>query len=157
MRRLLLTIALMLVGFAAGFVLRGSPLLSQSVTLRSLSPADTYRVSLVERPGFIDRNFDVRVEDLRAGSVKIMFRSPDEGTPVGSERVVWSEDGTRFLILGRHFFVAQGGTLRNGEQAYLMVDLHTGRVWCNALQQTRFRRFGVEDLEAIRWKDWAPA
>src|SRR5688500_9258366 len=59
----------------------------EQVTLVSLSPDEQQRVWLVELPVWMDRNFELRVEDLRTGSTRTLFRSPDEGRPVGSERI----------------------------------------------------------------------
>ena len=41
-----------------------SPHGPERVTLTSLSPDDAVRVSVVERPHLIDRNFELRVEKL---------------------------------------------------------------------------------------------
>jgi hypothetical protein len=57
------------------------------------------RVILVERPTFIARNFEVWLENIDSGRERTVFRSPDAGRPVGSERIVWSVDGSRFLLL----------------------------------------------------------
>lgn len=144
---------------AAGFALRGCLDFSRPVTVSSLSPDDSLRVSVVERTGFlrIDRNFDVWLEKVTSGQSRIVFRSPDEGKPIGSERVVWSADGSRFLLLGRHFDITDRGKLSTGEQAYLMMDVQTGQLWCNASQQAHYPGFGVQDLRPVKWLEWAPA
>jgi len=61
---------------------------SEQVTLTSLSPDDAVRVNVVELPHFVDRNFDLRLEKFvnRAGKAEVVFTSPDEGAPPGSER-----------------------------------------------------------------------
>jgi hypothetical protein len=146
---------LLLLGLALGFVLRGCLVLDRRLTLTSLSPNDTLRVMLVERPTFIDRNFEVRLENIDSSRERTVFRSPDEGRPVGSERVVWSADGTRFLLLGRHFFVSDQGKLSSGEHAYLMMDVRSGRLWCNSRQQSELPGFGVEELREVRWLGWS--
>jgi hypothetical protein len=110
---------------------------------------------LVERPGF-DRNFELRLTQVRTGEARTVFQSPDEGRPSGSERIVWSADGSRFLLLGRHFFVTERAKLAGGEQAYLMMDVRSGQQWCNASQQPRLPGFGVDELRAVKWLGWAP-
>jgi hypothetical protein len=147
----------LLVAAAAGFTLRGCPSFHRPVTVTSFSPDDALRVVVVERPGYIDRNFEVRLEDTATGQTRTVFQSPDEGRPIGSERVVWSADGSRFLLLGRHFFVTERGKLSTGEQAYLMMDVRTGQVWCNASQQSQHVGFGVEALRTVRWVGWPPS
>jgi hypothetical protein len=150
-RKAVVRLILLLLGLTLGFVLRGCLTLDRRITLTNLSLDDTLQVIVVERPAFIDRNFEVRVENINSGRESTVFRSPDEGRPVGSERIVWSADGSRFLLVGRHFFVSDRGKLPSGEQAYLMMDLRSGRLWCNARQQSEHPGFGVEELREVRW------
>jgi hypothetical protein len=144
-----------LLAAAAGFTLRGCPIFERPVTLTSLSPDDRWRVVLVERPAWIDRNFTVRLEDIDTGSSRVVFRSPDEGGPVGSERVVWSADGSKFLLLGRYFVTDDAGQLPTGEQAYLLMDVRSGQIWCNSPQQSQFPNFDIKELHAIKWLGWS--
>lgn len=146
---------ILIVGFI-GFAIRGCGLFFPPTTLNSLSPDDTHRVTLVERWLYIDRNFDLRLENLTTGHTRTVFRSPDEGHPVGSERIVWSANSSRFVVLGRHFYIADSGKLASGEQAYLMMDVKAGKIWCNAEQQTEFPGFGLDDLTSISWYGWTP-
>jgi hypothetical protein len=62
---------------------------------------------------------------------------------------------SRFLLVGRHFFVADSARLSTGETAYLMMDVVTEQIWCNATQQSQYKGFGVEDLRAIKWYGWS--
>lgn len=125
----------------------------ERVTLTSLSPDDALRVRLVELPNRIDRNFELRLEDLRKpdGGTRTVFRSPDEGRPEGSERIVWSKDGSRFLLLGRHFYVHGNARLPSGESLYLMYEVPSGRVWCNAQQVSGVPSFSLQDVSTISW------
>jgi len=143
-------------GAVLGFGLRSCSLIYPQTTVTSLSPDDQWRVALVERRHDIDRNFDLRLEAVETGRTRIIFRSPDEGRPISSERFVWSQDGTRFLLLGRHFYQCDSAKSPSGEQAYLMMDLSTDEIWCNAGQQSRFPKFGPEEIRAINWIDWTP-
>lgn len=124
-------------------------------TASALSPHGEYGISLIERPSLLDRNFTVELANITTGERRVIFESPDEGRPIGTERFVWSADGSRFLLLGRHFFVTDG-ILGNGEQAYLMVDVPTGRVWCNASQQHDYPNFGLRELQTIEWMGLVP-
>lgn len=109
---------------------------SQSNTLVSLSPDGRWRVWLVEVGRFVDRNYELRLEDMQNGEKTTIFSSPDEGEPIGTERIVWSPDSSRFLLLGRHFWAVPEAALPGGEQVYLSYDLQTREVRCNATQST---------------------
>jgi hypothetical protein len=124
--------------------------------LSSLSPDDSLRLTLLERRLDIDRNFQLTIEDVKSGRTRVIFRSPDEGRPVGSERVIWSADSSRFVLLGRHFYVKESANLSSGEQAYLLMDVPSGRIWCNAEQQSRYPGFEMKDLAATSWLGWTP-
>jgi hypothetical protein len=118
----------------------------RETTTSLLSPDEGLRAVLVESsPRFIDRNFRVYLESTDSHTLREIFRSPDEGMPIGSERFLWSRDGKRLLLLGRHFFVEKGAQLPNGELLYLMYDIPSGRIWCNAKQSGR-GRFGSDEL-----------
>jgi hypothetical protein len=109
MHRIASRATILLLAASVGYAIRGCPLIDPPTTLTSLSPDDKFRVIILERRlGLldIDRNFHVRLEDVKTGRGKVIFRSPDEGRPVGSERIIWSLDSSRFVLLGRHFSVA---------------------------------------------------
>ncbi len=113
----------------------------EQVTTCRLSPDETLRVWLVEKHmGFrLDRNFAIRLENLSNGeTVALLPGSPDEGTPEGTERFLWSKDGTKVLLIGRHFFVREDLLLNNGDQAYFLHDVRSGRSWINAAYTDRF-------------------
>lgn len=133
-------------------------------TLTRLSPDETLRASLVE-PGWrgLDRNFQLRLEDRARGTTTTIFRSPDEGDPSGTERLIWSKDGTKLLLVGRHFFVQDDLFLDNGDQAYLLYDLREKRAWLNAHELPDAPRLTagmldrVEFTEPVRWRGPPPA
>jgi hypothetical protein len=89
-----LRIGVVLIAAATGFVVRGYAIVDYPSTLSCLSPDDRMRVQLTEiKTRFrIDRNFQLRLEDMNSLQSRIVFRSPDEGSPIGSERVIWSVD-----------------------------------------------------------------
>jgi len=140
---IILTTSALVVGVLIGAAGTG---FGERVTVASLSPDEGKRAWVVELPRFVDRNFDIRIEDLETGDLETVFTSPDEGRPVGSERIVWATDSSRFLLLGRHFYVLPEGRLSTGESLYLLYDLRTGELWSNAAQQTEYPAFRQEDL-----------
>jgi len=123
----------------------------EQVTLTALSPDERLRVQIVEIPAMIDRNFELRIERLAEQSTQTVFRSPDEGRPAGSERIIWAADGSRFLLVGRHFYTNDAARLPSDEYLYLMYEVATGRIWCNATQQSEFSPFAQQDLEGVVW------
>ena len=79
--------------------------LKPEITATSVSPDMKTRIDLVEIPERFDRNFNLVVREYPDMNPRIIFQSPDEGRPAGSERFVWSSTGHRVLLLGKHFFV----------------------------------------------------
>jgi hypothetical protein len=123
-----------------------------TVSASAVSPDGGYRVSIVERPGRVsrpDRNFDIWLETLSAKppSRTHVFTSPDEDSPPGSERFMWSKDGHRFALLGRKFHVDEKYKCASGQYLYFVYDIHTGEFWCNG-SQSKEPRFPCEDLKA---------
>lgn len=127
----------------------------ERVTLHSQSPDASHRVVLRELPVFLDRNFSLVLEDARTGHTNEIFRSPDEGPP-GSERIVWSEDSNRFLLLGTNFCTRSQASLPSGEQLYLVYDTVSGRLRCNASQQDKYEPFTTNDITATKWVGFRP-
>jgi hypothetical protein len=121
----------------------------ERVTLVALSPDDTTRIWLVELAPRLDRNFELRIENLeQPGTMQTVFRSPDEGRPVGSERLLWSKDGRQLILVGRHFIVEPNAVLPNGEQLYLLYNLDTGEMRCNA-KQAKYPRVTLDQARAL--------
>ncbi len=132
MKRFLIGVALGLV-LGAGFAVIGVGLASKRTTLSRLSPDETTRACLVERTfPSLDRNFQVVLEDLVHGESKVLYHSPDEGRPYGSERFIWSKDGQWLVLVGRHCFVKRDLFLDNGDQLYFLYHVPTGRSFSNA-------------------------
>lgn len=156
LRWILAAFASLLLAFAAGFLLRSSWLFDWPVTATSLSPDMAWRVTLAERPAFIDRNFELHLEDMRTKQIRIVLVSGDEGRPTGSERIVWSADSSRFLVLGRRFYALQGAPLASGEQLYAMMDVRSGKIWSNSGTHRDMPRFALHEVRAIQWFAWTP-
>ncbi|HET6246422.1 MAG TPA: hypothetical protein VFE47_01890 [Tepidisphaeraceae bacterium] len=126
---------------------------AEKTTLRSLSPDNSVRIDLIEVGRWPDRDFDLRLENLKTGETQTIFKSPDEGMPVGSERILWSSDGKRLLLTGRHFVVREQTPIFKGASPYLMYDLPSGKIWCNATQQAAYPPFGLDDISSIKWEN----
>ena len=140
-----------LAGAIAGVILALAAFGRENVTLVSLSPDDRMRVRIVERNDWLDRIFEVRLEDLSEGSSSTLFQSPDEGRPVGSERIVWSPDSRRFALLGRHFYhLGEGAAQPDGESLYLVYDLDSGKLRCNSRQQATYPPVDEAEVKWIR-------
>ena len=127
----------------------------EQITLQSVSPDGSRRVTLRELPVFLDRNFALALVDSRTGQSNQVFRSPDEGLP-GSERIIWSADSERFLLLGTNFSTLSEARLPSGEQLYLMYDAVSGTLRCNASQQNKYPPFTTNDLTPFKWVGFRP-
>jgi hypothetical protein len=140
---------LSLVGFAAGQFTARVAAWRHQVALVSLSPDETWQVRVIDRDPWLDRNFELELFCRHDDSVSTIFRSPDEGRPIGSERIVWSPDSWKFVLIGRHFTdCPETARLPTGEIAYLLYDLKSNTLRCNSRQQS-LPPFKVEEL------DWA--
>jgi hypothetical protein len=106
---------------------------------------------MVEHLGRLDRNFYLRLHRVADKTVATLFDSPDEGRPVGTERIVWSRDSSQFVLLGRHFVVAEPAQFTNGESLYLLYDTKSGKLRCNATQQSQYPKFSRDDLKGTDW------
>ncbi len=134
----------------------------ERVTTCRLSPDDTYRVWLVDlHVNFqLDRNFSIRLERLgqfkprQAREITTLLRSSaDEGKPEGSERFIWSKDGTKILLVGRHFYVRHDLMLDNGDQVYFLHNLKSGQSWINAENETRLLPLTPSQLAGIEFTE----
>jgi hypothetical protein len=114
-------------------------------SLISESKTKAFRVSIVELPVW-DRNFEVWIERTNDGSKTLIFKSPDEGLP-GTERIMWRRDHSQFVIVGRNFIVDDSPQIPM-DVLYLLYDIPTGKMWCNAAQAAG-ERFTMQNL-----KDW---
>lgn len=114
--------------------------------LVSVSPDETKTVSLFELDRF-DQNFELQ---LKTTTTETIFKSPDEGRPVGTEKIVWSDSSRYFLLIGKHFHLSSdwvNAKLPSGEMLYLLYDTQTRELWCNA-EQHQGPRFSLADLLA---------
>ncbi|WP_435010994.1 hypothetical protein P12x_002285 [Tundrisphaera lichenicola] len=128
-------------------------LVARTTTTSRLSPDETIRARLLEGPPHIDRNFSINLEDLARDEVVTIFRSPDEGGPPGTERLIWSKDGTKLLLVGRHFFVKEDLFLDNGDQLYFLHDLPTGKSWCNSAEATPYPPLKADQVQGVEFTE----
>jgi hypothetical protein len=144
-----------LVGFALAIAFRVLPL-GAGTTVTRLSPDETIRARFVETsPNWgLDRNFEVRLDLMSEGRTTTIFRAPDQAQrPYGTERLIWSKDGTKILLVGRHFYVKEDLLLDNGDQLYFLYDLPTKRGWCNADEPTEFPPLKAEMVEGVEFTE----
>ncbi len=109
-------------------------ILSESfyVSHRSKSPDGRYEVVIYEKVIFIDRNFDLRLIDHTEQTKRVIFSSPDEGRPIGTEQIEWSTDGTYFLLTGEEFYLQEEDEIlmEDKRQAYILFHLPSDQLWC---------------------------
>ena len=153
MKRILITTMIAgPLGLGLGFVL--ATLGGERTTTSRLSPDETLRASLVERNvRGIDRHFQIRLENLTDQTTRTIFHSPDEGTPEGTERLIWSKDGKKFLLVGRHFFVKEDLFLDNGDQLYFLYDVPTGKGWNNLAQSNAIPALKAEMIRDVEFTE----
>ena len=126
-------------------------------TASATSPDGRFRVELREVTAFVDRNFEVVLVDQRGTppTSRVIFTSPDEGNPPGTERFVWSVDSRALLLVGEHFFTIDEAAERTeGEQPYLLYDVADDSLWCNASQLSDLEQIDSALLARYGLADW---
>lgn len=127
-----------------------APDCKHEIVLREVSPA-----------WYIDRNFILVVRDLDNGQrEKEIFRSPDEGRPIGTERFYWSTDSAHVLLSGKHF-IAVGSTdmkLEDDADPYLLYRVADGKLWFagERLSSDSLSREQLQEIDfggAVRFKE----
>ena len=129
----------------------------RATTVSRLSPDETILARLVEvslTPS-LDRKFRLHLQFFVHSDMKSIFLSPDEGGggPPGTERLIWSKDGTKLLLVGRHFFVKDDLFLDNGDQLYFLYDLPTDRGWCNSEAPVSFPPLKAEMIDGVEFTE----
>ena len=116
-------------------------------TIISTSPDKTSEIALVEHAERFDRNFFLVVKTSASETNGlVIFESPDEGSPPGTERFLWSSNSAYVLLLGRRFFIPTACKTSEGEFLYLMYALSNGCIWCNSEQQNLYPAFRFSDI-----------
>jgi hypothetical protein len=103
----------------------------------------------------MDRNFEVVLEETKHSPPlrRVIFSSPDEGLPIGTEQFIWSRDSQHLLLIGQKFYYASGTPKVGDDRLYLLLDLQPERLRCNASQQTKHLPFVIEDVVGIEWAE----
>lgn len=108
-----------------------------------LSPDETARIRLIQTHSFSpEAQLAIQLDRFAAGGPATVARLPEDwdwGGPAGTERFIWARDGTRVLLVGRHFFVRDDLLLATGEEAYFLLDLESGRWWINSADDAMTR------------------
>lgn len=121
-------------------------------TTRLLSPDERFLAVLRETPALVDRNFRVEITRRDTDTSDVVFTSPDEGLPTGSERFIWGSESQYVLLVGRHFHVVDGARkTERGEAWYLLCDAESGRVWSNAAQMPDVPRIDEAPISRERF------
>ena len=107
---------------------------SDRTIINRISPDDNSRIKLIEKlPIDEDRHFYLELKRIHS-KPKIIYRSRNEDYPGGSERIIWSSDSSRFILVGRHFDIWAHGkkvSIPTGEFIYLMYEIESDRLLCN--------------------------
>lgn len=108
----------------------------ERVTLISLSPDDKNRVVFVKLPT-LSGNFEVRLQHQGEKDYIKIYRSADLSKPVGSERIIWTADNSKFALFGRFYDSEhvvkyfRNYQTNNVDILYLMYDLNTNKIYCH--------------------------
>ena len=155
MRRLRIAVAFLLTGLLGYGLAVASRWIEggRETTVTRLSPDETIRARLVETsPSWsTDRNFRVQLDSLIEGTTTVLYASPGEGRPEGTERLIWSKDGAWLLLVGRHFFVKEDLYLDNGDQAYFLYHMPSGKAWLNSAGSDRLPALKARAIDAIEF------
>ena len=151
--------ALIAIGAGAGGFALGLWVASfgHRTTTSLMSPDETMRVRLVDfGPEFkLDRNFTIKLERRATGMVETVYHSYDEpgNGHEGSERFLWSKDGTKVLLVSRHLDVREDLFLDNGDQAYWLYDVAIGQTWSNSALRRDLDPLTAEQLAGIEFTE----
>ena len=132
------------------------PSKGRTISASRTSPDIQWRALLVEfdDDGRMDRNFEVILRNRAGSKQRVIFSSPDEGRPVGTERFIWSNDSRFLLLVGRHLGISDpADRLSTDEYLYLLHDLQTGTTRCNAAQQNKLAPFPKSEVRQIEWDE----
>ena len=84
---------------------------------------------------------------VRDGEPEVLFESPEEPGPPGTERFLWSPDKRWMLLVGRQYQLTQDIRTPEGDSCYLLYDVQTHTLLCNTSQSDWPTRFSVKDLQ----------
>lgn len=116
-------------------------------SLSSVSENGAHRVTIVEKR-HSPRRFEIWLERVKDGYKTNIYRSPHETPGFGTERIVWRDDHSQFVVIGRNLFV-NNPPIVPMETLYLLYDLPTGKLWCNSIEGNH-RPFSETNIQAWR-------
>jgi hypothetical protein len=116
----------------------GKKTAAPAASLISASRNGSHRVSIVELRRVEDgdnsrRNFEIWLERVSDGFRTNIYRSRDEGGRSDTDRILWRDDHSQFVVLGRNFIVRESPNVPM-ETLYLLYDVPSGKVRCNSIQ-----------------------
>ena len=128
---------------------------AEHVTTSRLSPDETMRARLLElAPLDPMRPIAVRLDRIASrDAVTLLSWQTDVGPVAGTERFVWSRDGGKVLLVGRHFFVRDDLMLAGGDQLYLLHDLKSGQTWLNSANDDSFPRLTADLIAGVEFTE----
>ena len=153
-----LTVAV-LIGFLLGFGSRSNwSLFGEGefrTTITRLSPDEKARASLAGTawPSQPYRMVQIQLEAPLGSDPRTLFTSGEQGLPAGTERLIWSRDGTWLLVVGRHFFVHADLFLDNGDQLFFLHHLPSGRSWSNETGEKNIPLLTAEQVRGVEWTE----
>ncbi|HNH82830.1 MAG TPA: hypothetical protein PL157_10700 [Acidobacteriota bacterium] len=101
-----------------------------------LSPAGHWRAKLVDYKQ-ADHKIEIKLEDTTHHQPAKMIYAVDELPSFANERILWSKDETKLLVVGRGCSVPNDcSKLATGEGLYLLYDIPTGTTRCNIRHST---------------------
>ena len=145
-----------LIGFLLGF---GSQSLFGEgefrTTITRLTPDEKARALLAgtDWPSQPYRIVVIRLEAPLGQEPRTLYKSREQGLPAGTERLIWSRDGTWLLVVGRHFFVNEDLFLENGDQLFFLHHQPTGRSWSNETGEKDVPPLTPEQIQGIEFTE----
>jgi hypothetical protein len=149
MRRALRGLRLVLIAFAVGMLPFYLAFRGRGEMTVGISPDGRFRISVDERRAGIDRNFLVLLTDLSTNRTMTIYKSNDQVSSINRERFVWSADSSKVVLVGDKYWVDPGSELEGGDVVFLMFDLASRKLYCNADYGNELPRIPAADVVQI--------
>ncbi|NEO82758.1 MAG: hypothetical protein F6J87_00630 [Spirulina sp. SIO3F2] len=106
--------------------------IGKRITLISTSPNTRARVFIIEQR-FMFRSIELRLQKKGENTISIFIAETKD--PPGAERVIWSKDSSKFILLGRNFYGIESYPeqfrSQNGELLYVLYNLNANQKYCH--------------------------
>ena len=125
-------------------------------TVLRLSPDERTRASLVEVGDGTggEREVSFRLERTSDRGEAFRLDLPGvAGGVAGTERLIWSRDGTRVVLVGRHFFGHADLMLAGGDELFLLHDVTSGRTWINSAADLRLPPLTADQISGVEFTE----